>query len=287
MNTNQTNENAKAGDPLELEINGEKVIFRYCPPGTFLMGSPKDEQDRYDRELHPEKIEIIMCNGVLYDDEALHEVTLSRGFWLLETPVTEELWIAVKHSLVDSYSEGHQPDCPVTCVRWVDCAAFIDELNASGIAPSGMKFDFPTEAEWEYACRAGTLTAFNAGEELTEEDANFQNSCGPRPVRSYPPNAWGLYDMHGNVAEWCKDGPDEYWDYFVYPEGPPSAIIDPEGQTSDQFRVLRGGSWNYEAVGNGHCRSASRAFLESNAPLRGASYHVGFRLVLRSTERAG
>ena len=144
MNTNQTNENAKAGDPLELEINGEKVIFRYCPPGTFVMGSPKDEQDRYDRELHPEKIEIIMCNGVLYDDEALHEVTLSRGFWLLETPVTEELWIAVKHSLVDSYSEGHQPDCPVTCVRWVDCAAFIDELNASGIAPSGMKFDFPT-----------------------------------------------------------------------------------------------------------------------------------------------
>ena len=126
----------------------------------------------------------------------------------------------------------------------------------------------------------------HVGEELTKEDANFQTLCGPHPVRSYPPNAWGLYDMHGNFAEWCKDGPDEYWDYFVYPEGPPSAIIDPVGQTSDQFRVLRGGSWNYEAVGSGHCRSASRAYDDS-LHSASASYHVGFQLALRSAERAG
>ena len=196
---NQTSENAQAGDPLELEINGEKAIFRYCPPGTFLMGSPEDERNRYDQE--PEKIEAILCNGVRLDDEPQHEVTLSRGFWLLETPVTEELWRATGRPLYDSYADGHLPNCPVTSVRWFDCAVFIDELNASGMAPSGMKFDFPTEAEWEYACRAGTLTAFNVGEELTEDDANFQNSCGPSPVRSCPPNAWGFYDMHGNVAE--------------------------------------------------------------------------------------
>ncbi len=161
----------KAGDPLELTLYGVKAVFRYCPPGTFLMGSPKNETGRYD-------------------DEVRHKVTLTRGFWLLETPVTQALWKAAS-GWNRSKFQGMDAR-PVEMVSWLDCNSFIRKLNAERLAPDGLKFDFPTEAEWEYACRAGTTTRFNCGDDLTCADANFAGIIGPTPVKSYAPNAWGF-----------------------------------------------------------------------------------------------
>ena len=266
-------ESRKAGDPLELTLYGVKAIFRYCPPGTFLMGSPVDEKGR----------------GY---DETPHEVTLTRGFWLLETPVTQAIWEAVKlgqifagRSFADWWNKkilmrglmrGIR-ECnpsrfqgmdarPVESVSWKKCDEFIRKLNNAEVAPDVL-FDFPTEAEWEYACRAGTTTRYNSGDELTEDDANFAKTFdGTTPVRSFAPNAWGFYDMHGNVGEWCSD-----W-YGVYPK---ESTRDPQGSKSGSDRVVRGGCWGVSAK---YCRSAFR--FDYDPSLR--SSLIGFRLALRS-----
>ncbi len=236
----------QAGDPLELTIYGVRAVFRYCPPGTFLMGSPEDEKNR-DR------------------DETQREVTLTRGFWMLEAPVTQFLWTAVTG---DAPSNFQGMDArPVEMVSWNDCNSFIHKLNAEILAPDGMKFDFPTEAEWEYACRAGTSTRFNCGDDLTERDANFERVfVKTTPVRSFEPNAWGLYDMHGNVYEWCFDRYDDY---------PKESTTDPQGSELGSSRIIRGGSWR---VKSWYCRSARR---DLHSPERRYD-DVGFRLALRS-----
>ena len=235
-----------AGEPLEIMINGVSALFRYCPPGTFLMGSPANEEDREE-------------------DEIQREVVLTRGFWALETPVTQALWTAVVGSNPSFFSDSLA--CPVETVSWFDCKEFIDRLNADGMAPAGLKFDFPTEAEWEYACRAGTTTAYWFGDQISELNANFSEAFvyETTPVKSYSPNAWGLYDMTGNVCEWLRD---------YYAEYPSTSTTDPTGAESGEKRSVRGGSWNFPYP---YCRSACR---DSEVPTD-RDFNLGFRLLLR------
>ena len=194
--------------------------FVLIQPGTFMMGSPEDEVGRFD-------------------DEALHQVTITKPFYMQTTPVTQGQWEALMGNN-PSYFKGD--DLPVECVSWDDCQEFIQRLSQSG---DGI-YRLPTEAEWEYACRAGTSTPFviGNGRDLDSTQANFDGNypygAGRKglyreqttPVKSFAPNAWGLYDMHGNVWEWCQDW---YGDYLI------GAVSDPQGPSSGVFRVHRGG----------------------------------------------
>jgi len=213
--------------------------LRWIPPGEFLMGSPPEESGRLDRELQ-------------------HRVQISSGYWLFDTQVTQALWQAVMGT---NPSRFKSPMRPVESVSWDDCQDFIQHMNDH---LSGLKCRLPTEAEWEYACRAGTTTPFNTGENLTTDQANYDGNYPYRnfpkgkyreetsPVGTFPSNAWGLYDMHGNVYEWCSD-----WyakDYYETCRSQ-GVAVDPQGPKKGSSRVLRGGYWGSYAV---NCRSASR-----------------------------
>lgn len=239
-----------------LEVNGIDYTFRWCPPGEFEMGSSVLEGHQ--------------------DDEEQHSVRLTKGFWMLETEVTQEMWESVMRNNPSHFKGAH---LPIESVNWKDCKNFIDRLNSGKGLPIGMKFSLPTEAQWEYACRAGTSTPFSFGNVLNGDKANCigYSPYGTEtkgkylktttPVRSYKPNAWGLYDMHGNVGEWCSD---RYGDY------PSESVTDPTGPNSGSYRVYRGGGWFSGAKG---CRSTCR---NCNL-LEYRSYDLGFRLVLSLT----
>ena len=222
--------------------------LRWIEPGRFRMGSSADEPERRENE-GPQ-----------------HWVTLTRGFWLADTACSQEFWQAVTGS---NPSRFKGPDRPVEKVNWNDVQDFLRRLEE--LVP-GCGADLPTEAEWEYACRAGTETAFNCGPALTPDQANFDEAAkGTVPVRRFPPNRWGLYQMHGNVWEWCADGPRGYGD---------EPVTDPRGPLeSNRPRVIRGGAWFLLA---GYARSADRnAFHPGDAYVRD---FLGFRLCLRSIE---
>jgi formylglycine-generating enzyme required for sulfatase activity len=228
------------------------LTFVLVPAGTFRMGSPEHELGRDD-------------------DEIQHEVKISQGFYLQTTPVTQGQWQALMGANPASFvQEG--ADLPVAGVNWQDCQEFIEKMNALGEET----YRLPTEGEWEYACRAGSPTALANGElttlycelDPTLDDIGFY--CGnsgrrPQPVAQKHPNAWGLYDLHGNVAEWCQD-----W-YGPYPDNPQ---VDPQGPPSGPGRVVRGGSWFSSAK---NCRAAARF----HRPPQGRSQlqTLGFRLV--------
>ena len=250
----------QAGETLQLDLAGVPTPFHWAPAGKFIMGSPETEADRYS-------------------DEVQHEVTFTRGFWIAETETTQELWTAITGENPSRHTGSNQ--LPVEQVSWDDCCAFIETLNREYAKdlPNGYKFALPTEAQWEYACRAGTTTPYNFGESLNGDKANCDGESpygtdvkGKRldhsaPVRSYPPNAWGLYDMHGNVWEWTADRFG--YDYYQSDD----AKIDPLGSTSGGNRIFRGGSWLYDA------RSCRSAYRERNLPTyRG--YNHGFRLAI-------
>lgn len=216
-----------SGDPLAA------VDFVYIPPGVFLMGSPEEEPTR-DR------------------DETLHEVTLSRGFLMQATLVTQRQWRAVMGANPASFCKAGA-ECPVEGVSWWDCQEFIKKCNALG----PYRYRLPTEAEWEYACRAGSSGAFAQEDIEFAEDGRapsldriawyHDNSHGKtHPVAQKSPNAWGLYDMHGNLCEWCEDW---YRQYSAKPQQ------DPVATKSGSRRVGRGGCWVSPA---GNCRCASR-----------------------------
>ncbi|MCP4109251.1 MAG: formylglycine-generating enzyme family protein [Desulfobacteraceae bacterium] len=232
--------------------NSLGMEFVYIPPGSFEMGSPEDELERYD-------------------DEMLHRVTLTRGFYMQTTQVTQGQWKAIMGDNPSRFKEGGDT-CPVEQVSWDDVQEFIRKLNLK----EGKTYRLPTEAEWEYSCRAGTETPFYTGKCLSTDQANYDGDypyadC-PKgiyrkktmPVASFDPNPWGLYDMHGNVWEWCQDW---YGDY------PADAVTDPGGPSDGSYRVLRGGSWIGIA---GRCRSGCRS---RNSPGE-RDDSDGFRLVL-------
>jgi formylglycine-generating enzyme required for sulfatase activity len=201
------------GQGLSLEM----VLI---PTGTFVMGSPESEEDRND-------------------DEVPHLVTLTKPYYMGKYAVTQEQWEAVMGNTSSEMeiNSNHMKGAklPVTDVSWEDCQDFIKELNEK---TSG-KFRLPTEAEWEYACRAGTTTAYSFGDRLTKSNANF-DGASLKVVGSYKPNAFGLHDMHGNVWEWCED-----W-YGDYPSG---SVTDPKGQATGTSHVLRGGSFVHSEWG--------------------------------------
>ena len=226
-----------AGKRLEKTVDGVKYAFRGCPAGSFKMGSPSSESGR-DNDEGPQ-----------------HEVTFTKGFWMLETEVTQAMWRSVMGSN-PSHFKGD--NLPVEQVSWDDCQEFCKKLSNK----IGMKISLPTEAQWEYACRAGT-TGVYAGDLDAMGWYSSNSGSETHPVGQKQANAWGLYDMHGNVWEWSQD-----W-YGDYPSG---SVTDPTGPKGGSHRVIRGGGWNYYAQ---YCRSAIR-----NGRTPGnRSLHLGFRLV--------
>lgn len=247
---------SKPGD--EREVAGVKLCW--CPPGRFLMGSPPDEPERRPGE---DQVEVI----------------LTRGFWMAKYEATQGQWKRVVGKLPGELTaelpEGD--DYPVGNVNFAEAEAFCQGLTElgrqSGALPIGWEFRLPTEAQWEYACRAGTTTATAFGDKLSSKQANFKgrpyNGAEPGPslgraakVGSYPANTWGLHDMHGNTFEWCRD--------WYHPRLPGGADPDLHDILATS-RVRRGGAWSDDGW---PCRSAFRLRFE---PERRYD-HIGFRV---------
>jgi formylglycine-generating enzyme len=228
--------------------NSIGMKFVWIQPATFLMGSPKEEKGRESNETQ-------------------HKVTLTKGFYMGVHLVTQEQWQAVMGKNPSQFKEEY---LPVETVSWDDCKEFIKNLQEKDKKP----YRLPSEAEWEYACRAGTTTPFHFGETITSGQANYNGNFSygnskkgmyrmkTTPVGTFPVNAWGLHDMHGNLLQWCEDW---YGDY------PPIDTVDPQGLKEGESRVLRGGSWSFVPE---LCRSAFRYGLEPGS--RGNC--LGFRL---------
>ena len=195
-------------------LAGVNQRLRWISPGRFQMGSPADEAGRWD------------------DEGPRHAVAISKGFWLFETACTEALWQAVTGT---PPVPARGAKMPVTGVSWHDAQSFIERIQ---VMKPGLDLRLPSEAEWEYACRAGADTPWSFGTEITTEQVCF-GARAPVDTGSLPPNPWGLREMHGNVWEWCAD----HWhnDYRGAPDDG-SAWLDPRASRAAR-RVLRGGSW--------------------------------------------
>ena len=285
---------AFASSPCKVKISDKKLFFCakgetsknmtiplsdtvsldmiWIEPGTFMMGSPEDELGRWD-------------------DETQHQVTLTQEYWLGKYEVTQAQYEAVMGTNPSHFKGA---DLPVEWVTWDDAMEFCAKLTgiekAEGRLPEGYEYTLPTEAQWEYACRAGTTTAFNNGTNIPtmlqctdrpcpnldplawygynsgqyDSAGNYTGNGKTFPVGQKQPNAWGLYDMHGNVWEWCLDWYESY---------PSSAVTDPKGPATGSFRVVRGGSW-YGCADS--CRSANRFDHHPD----NHSYGSGFRVAL-------
>lgn len=262
---------AAAGD--ERTIAGHPLCW--CPAGEFVMGSPADEPERRP-------------------DEQQVEVTLTKGFWIGKYELTQAEWKRAMGDLPGELTaelpEGDE--FPVGNVNFAEAEAFCQKLTElgrrSGELPTGWEFRLPTEAQWEYACRAGTTTATSFGDQLSSTQANFQGkpyhggAAGPSlhraaKVGSYPANPWGVHDMHGNTFEWCRD-----WYHFRLPGGRDPDLHDDlatatKSEHGDCSRVRRGGCWADEGW---PCRSAFRVRFE---PERRYD-HIGFRVVAVAIE---
>ncbi|MGO9107662.1 MAG: formylglycine-generating enzyme family protein [Thermoguttaceae bacterium] len=245
----------EASDTVSTTVdlgNGVKLEMVWIPAGEFLMGSPDSDVETRSSE------------------KPQHQKRITCPFYLSKYLVTQEQWESV---MDNNPSRFKGPKNPVEMVSWDDCQAFLEKLNAK-IGTQGGKFELPTEAQWEYACRAGSNTRYCFGSdesELGEYAWYAANSDGKtHPVGQKKPNAWGLYDMHGNVREWCQD-----WYDSGYYAG--SLRDDPKGPATGLYRVDRGGSWRSPAW---ECRSASRGFYEPSD--RHGS--LGFRVSLVPAE---
>jgi formylglycine-generating enzyme len=247
------------------------VKFCWCPAGKFVMGSPATEPERRPGE-----------------DQV--EVTLTKGFWIAKYEATQGQWKRAMGKLPGPLTaelpEGD--DYPVGNVNYAEIEAYLKKLTElgrqAGELPRDWEIRLPTEAQWEYACRAGTTTATAFGNSLSSKQANCRgdkpyNGAEPGPVLgkaakvgSYPPNAWGLCDMHGNIFEWCRD-----WHHARLPGGIDPDLYDAKAtavrnRTGDYSRVRRGGAWTDEAWA---CRSAFRVRFEPHRRYD----HIGFRVV--------
>lgn len=220
--------------------------FVWIPPGEFMMGSPEDEPGRDH-------------------DENQHKVIITEGFFMQRTPVTQGQWKTVMGNN-PSYFDEYGDDYPVERVSWDDAQEFIKKLSRM----DGRQYRLPTEAEWEYACRAGTTTPFWTGDSDADlaQAGWYGGNSGKKthPVGRKEPNAFGLYDMHGNVWEWCSDWFGDY---------PADSVTDPIGPSTGYNRVLRGGGWLSDA---GYCRSACRLHVSPADRFN----DLGFRMVRTS-----
>lgn len=248
---------------VAFTYHGIRHAFRWIQPGTFMMGSPETEKGRWSNEVW-------------------HQVTLSKGFWLAETTVTQILWQVV---MGENPSHFKGENRPIEQISWSDVQTFIGKLNQ--VHPD-LRVCLPTESEWEYACRAGTQTRFSFGGKMNLGRGNYRgiwdwevqdkrvpDKWGDRAqkettdVASYSSNAWGLYDMHGNVWEFCQDE----WQEKLSAELITNPLIIKNSQELGVDHVIRGGSWDY--CGR-FCRSASRRGYGADD----CYYNVGFRLAL-------
>lgn len=254
----------KAGEERQVAL----IKLCWCPAGQFTMGSPATEPERRPGE-----------------DQV--QVTLGRGFWMGKYEVTQGQWSRIVGEFPGKYTAGEGAEFPVYDINYRAMEQFCQKLTQAshepGDLPKSWEFRLPTEAQWEYACRAGTKTATSFGDSLTSTQANFQgkpyNGAGLGPslgqtakVGSYPANPWGFHDMHGNVFEWCRD-----WYHATLPGG-----ADPDlywakatalkNRTGDYSRVRRGGCYADEGW---PCRSAFRLRFEPDRH----HDHIGFRIV--------
>jgi len=239
-----------AEEPKKRIKNSLGMEFVWIKPGNFLMGSPEDEPGRYTGEI-------------------LHTVNLTDPFYMQTTEVTQAQWQALMGNNPSS-NKRCGDRCSVEQVSWEDAQRFIRKLNQK---EGTDKYRLPTEAEWEYACRAGSTTAFPNGSITTlqcEIDDNLNAIgwyCGNSQNRVHPvagkkPNAWGLHDMLGNVQEWCQD-----W-FGVYPD---EEVVDPTGPKKGSYRVMRGGTW-YSPARDVRCAS------RFGSPPHYRFRHIGLRL---------
>lgn len=224
-----------------FEVAGVRQVMRWIPPGEFLMGSPTTEKERESNERQ-------------------HHVVLTEGIWMADTACTQGLWEAVMGENPSRFKEDLQN--PVEQVSWNAITnEFLPKLNALAL---GLDLVLPTEAQWEYACRAGTTTPFSFGEQITTNQVNYEGRVASAsgmagiyrgktvPVKGLKANFWGLHQMHGNVWEWCNGSGEDPW-----------------------RRIVRGGSW---VNGAGSCRSAYR---DDEVPTARAG-DIGFRLARRA-----
>jgi sulfatase modifying factor 1 len=261
-----------AGERRVYHVAGIPFPFRWCPPGSFVMGSPVSEIGRSDNEMQ-------------------REVTFPNGFWVLETEVTQEMWTSIFNRNPSWYSETgtgasrvkhiETGMLPVEQVTWKEAVEFCNEFRNI----SGLHTVLPTEAEWEYACRAGSESAYSFGDIIHPEDANYDDSDAqdmvqkrkairnPYPVGSFEPNKWGLFDMHGNVAEWCRDSYRDPEPDSATPSGSPELGENAAESEIETSRVFRGGAWYLDA---GCCRSAYRYGIDPDT----RAYYLGFRMVI-------
>ena len=229
----------------------------WCPPGTFMMGSPTTEAGR---------------GG----DETQHQVTLTNGFYLGKYEVTQAQYESVMTGNSDglnadpSHNNHKGSNRPVDTVSWNDVQVFLSRLNdmeeTAGRLPAGWKYVLPTEAHWEYACRAGTTTAYSWGNDINSSRANYNQNIGQtNNIGQCSSNPWGFFDMHGNVWEWVYDWKADY---------PGGSQINPEGPGSALDKVLRGGNWN--ASGKS-LRSAERHGTHINLRTFGQGFRIAFQ----------
>lgn len=268
----------------EIDVFGAIQRMRLIVSGSCVMGTPTEEQ-AWARQISSQRGDPEVNDG-LFSTETQHRVTITTPLWLADTTVSQQIW-----KLVMKENPSHFQDNslnPVDSVSWNDCELFLRKLN--GVI-RGLNADFPTEAQWEYACRAGTTSRFWTGDNPTglrgaakildwvtakefpdiarnkpimEMDSRYQAVA---PIGSFRPNPWGLYDMHGNVSEWTRD----WYDY--YPEGP---VQDPTGPSTGSLKICRGGSWA-ESVAHARsgCRNAGR--VDERTINRGFRFAAPFR----------
>jgi len=245
-------------DPNKVMTNSIGMKFVYIPAGEFMMGSPPTEKDRTP------------------DEGPQHAVKISKGFYMGVTQVTQAQYKAIMDSRGGRHFRGNE--LPAESISWFKAVAFCNKLSQT----EDRTYRLPTEAEWEYACRSGTTTRFSFGDSDADfplygniisvvtdpaRQVGFEDGYKMMaPVATFKPNGFGLYDMHGNIYEWCSDWYGE--DYYSK-----SPIVDPNGPATGSARVVRGGSWNCPPR---QCRSAHRRHFPPHYPI----HFVGFRIVL-------
>ncbi len=234
----------KPGERQTITVNNVEFAFRWCPAGSFIMGSPESEKNRYE-------------------DEIQHEVVFTKGFWILETEVTQRMYQAIR-KVNPSNFKGET--LPVDTVTWQETMDFAQELSRLTNLSEKTGFTLPTEAQWEYACRAGSSGPYYGKLEEIAWSGEERESGTTHSVGIKKPNAWGIHDMHGNLWEWCLD---------AYREVTKNKEVDPffSDVTKSGVRIDRGGCWDSTPD---YCRSAHRGSYE---PDRKSTF-VGFRIVL-------